>query len=139
MKYLGRDDPSRSSCTGQRRALCGIVEGQGPARSGRVSAEMGALLFTLSAAPLSSFRRAERIMNKAAVAGIVMAGAALTGCASTGVGHERGEQDFSSKIRRGVPSMLIGDARVVGSHVDPMGPLQVSSEAGGVAIRYTGP
>jgi hypothetical protein len=78
-------------------------------------------------------------MNKAAVAGIVMAGAALTGCASTGVGHERGEQDFSSKIRRGVPSMLIGDARVVGSHVDPMGPLQVSSEAGGVAIRYTGP
>ena len=78
-------------------------------------------------------------MNKVAVAGIVMAGAALMGCASTGVGHERGEQDFSSKIRRSVPSMLIGDARVVGSHVDPMGPLQVSSEPAGVAIRYTGP
>lgn len=79
-------------------------------------------------------------MNRAIVAAIVVAGAALTGgCASSGVGPERGEQDFSSTMRRSVPSMRVGDARVVGFHVDPMGPLQVSSEPGGVAIRYTGP
>lgn len=78
-------------------------------------------------------------MNKGMIAAIVVAGAALTGCASSGVGPERGEQDFSSTVRRSVPSMRIGDARLVGSHVDPMGPLQVSSEPGGVAIRYTGP
>ena len=78
-------------------------------------------------------------MNTATIAAIVIAGAALTGCASSGAGPERGEQDFSSKIRHSVPSMRIGDARVVGSHVNPMGPLQVSSEPGGVAVHYMGP
>jgi hypothetical protein len=78
-------------------------------------------------------------MNTVTIAAIVIAGAALTGCATSGVGPERGEQDFSSKIRRSVPSMRIGDARVVGSHVNPMGPLQVSSEPGGVAVHYMGP
>jgi hypothetical protein len=66
----------------------------------------------------------------------MLAAAGLAGCASTGAGMERGETDFSGVARRGVPSMRVGQARLINARVDPMQALRVSSEGDALAIRF---
>jgi hypothetical protein len=63
----------------------------------------------------------------------------LVGCASTGGGPGRGEPDFSGFTRRDAPSVLAGDARVVGANVDPLAPVQTSTEGSAVTVRFGRP
>ncbi len=61
----------------------------------------------------------------------------VAGCASTGAGQvSRGEPDFSSFIRRGDPAVLVGDARVVDAKVNPLVPVQASTEGNEVTLRF---
>jgi hypothetical protein len=61
------------------------------------------------------------------------------GCASTGAGPGRGEPDFSGVTRRSTPSVLVGDARVVDSKVNPLVPVQASTEGNEVTLRFGRP
>jgi hypothetical protein len=63
----------------------------------------------------------------------------LVGCASTGGGPGRGEPDFSGFTRRDAPSVLVGDARVVDANVNPLVPVQTSTEGSAVTVRFGRP
>jgi hypothetical protein len=68
--------------------------------------------------------------------GIAVAG--LAGCASGAAGSARGERDFSGVIQRTVPSVHVGEAHVLDARPNPMAPMDVSSEGGAIAVRFTG-
>jgi hypothetical protein len=61
------------------------------------------------------------------------------GCASTGAGAPRLEADLSDFARRGAPSVLVGDARVVEAKINPLVPVQASKEGNAVTLRFGRP
>jgi hypothetical protein len=60
------------------------------------------------------------------------------GCASTG-GTGHGDADLSEFTRRGTPSVLVGDPRVVDAKVNPLVPVQASMEGNAVTLRFGRP
>jgi len=62
----------------------------------------------------------------------------IVGCASTG-GPGSGERDFSGAIRRDVPSVIVGEARVVDAKVNPVVQVRASTEGDGVMLRFGRP
>jgi hypothetical protein len=79
-----------------------------------------------------------QVMN--ALWSLGMAGAlGALGCASTGAVDARGEADFSGHTRRPVASVRIGDAHVIGTRINPLGPVSLESADGELAVSFTGP
>jgi hypothetical protein len=61
------------------------------------------------------------------------------GCASTGGGTGRVDADFSEFTRRGTPSVLVGDPRVVDAKVNPLVPVRASMDGNAVTLRFGRP
>jgi hypothetical protein len=60
----------------------------------------------------------------------------LVGCASTG---GRVEPDFSGLARTDAPSIVVGEARVLDSKLNPLVPVRATAEDGSVMLRFSHP
>jgi hypothetical protein len=69
----------------------------------------------------------------------IFAASGLLGCASTSSLTERREADYWGTSHRTTPSVHAGNARVIGSHINPLGSLHLATDGNEVDVAFARP